>query len=117
MRGGGHHAANQTIGALQRKGESAALLLLLDLLPELILLLADLAARIDRGEVRHLEHLADLHLALLERGALEPLDRLFLRLHLPEPEAGHQLLRFREWTVDYGLLVPFEPDARSLGAR
>src|SRR5437667_77115 len=42
-----------------------------------------------RPEVVRLEHLANLDLGPpAERGALEPLDRLLLRLHLPEPEAG-----------------------------
>src|SRR2546422_4202221 len=48
-------------------------------------------------EVRRLVHLTDLDLGLhiLAHGggtALDPLDRLFLRLHLDEPEAGNQFL-------------------------
>src|SRR2546425_9176139 len=46
-----------------------------------------------RTEVVRLEHLANLHLgAATEGSALEPLDRLRLRLHLPQPESGDQLL-------------------------
>src|SRR5437016_3600446 len=71
----------------------------------------------ERGtEVRRLEHLADFDLGPLERGALEPLDRLFLRLHLPQPEAGDQLLRLGEGPVDHGPLPTREPDARALRA-
>src|SRR6266487_5406277 len=75
------------------------------------------------AEVLRLEHLANLDLDLLtvgvgtiEGGALEPLDRLFLRLHLPQPEAGHQLLGLCERSVDHGALTPGEADARALGA-
>ena len=37
--------------------------------------------------------------------ALDPLDRLVHRLHLPQPEAGDQLLRLGERPVDHGPLV------------
>src|ERR1700682_4610112 len=47
-----------------------------DLLAQLLLLLHELAAGVARGEVRRLEHLPDLDLGILERGALEPFDRL-----------------------------------------
>src|SRR5688572_15321550 len=42
-------------------------------------------------EVIRFEHLANLDLvAVLEGCALEPLDRLCLRFHLPDPEAGDE---------------------------
>src|SRR2546426_3305673 len=55
----------------------------------------------ERGtEVVRFEDLPNLDLeAVLEGRALEPCDRLFLGLHLPQPEAGDQLLRFREGPV------------------
>ena len=49
--------------------------------------------------------------------ALDPFDRLFLRLHLPQPEAGDQLLGLGEGPVDHGPLVAGELDARALRAR
>src|SRR5262249_22950303 len=59
------------------------------------LLLAQL--RSGSAEVLGLEELADLDLrAAVEGGPLEPLDRLFLRLALPQPESGDQLLRLGE---------------------
>src|SRR2546426_6475827 len=59
-----------------------------------------------RTEVVRLEDLANLDLeAVLEGRTLEPLDGLFLGLHLPDPEAGDQLLRLGERSVDRG---PFE---------
>src|SRR4051794_23924061 len=63
-----------------------------------LLLLAQLG-RERLAEVLGLEHLAELDrraLTLTRTGpghALHPLDRLFLRLHLDDPEAGDQLLR------------------------
>src|SRR6186713_3332296 len=73
-----------------------------------------------RGEVLakvlRLGDLADLDLGPFEGGALEPLDRLRHRLALPEPEAGHELLGFREGTVDHGLLAALELHARALRA-
>src|SRR5262249_35517387 len=47
-------------------------------------------------EIRRPEHLAHLDLAILERRARRPVDRLRLRLHLDHPVAGDQLLRLRE---------------------
>ena len=53
------------------------------------------------AEVLALEHRTDLHLdAAVERRALEPIDRLLDRLHLPEPEAGDDPLGLGKWTVD-----------------
>src|SRR5215470_8699273 len=68
------------------------------------------------AEIARLEDGADLHLGLLERSALEPLDGLFLRLHLPDPVARHQLLRFGEGPVENGLLPARKPDPRALRA-
>src|SRR5688572_15644426 len=61
--------------------------------------------RLARAEVLQLEHLADLDLALPQhrvRATLDPLDRLLEGVHLPEPEAGDQLLGLGEGTVDDG---------------
>src|SRR5467141_988033 len=87
----------------------------LELLAELLLLLHELPAGIARSKVRRLEHLPDLDLGVLERGALEPFDRLILGLHLPEPEPGDELLGLGEGSVDHGPLPLFELDARALG--
>src|SRR5262245_1710228 len=81
-----------------------------------LLLLAELGG--ERGtEVLRLEHLANLHLGVLEGGPLEPFDRLFPRLHLPQPEAGDQLLRLGERSVDHRPLSPGELDAHPLRTR
>src|ERR1700687_467367 len=88
----------------------------LDLLAELLLLLHDLPAGIARSEVGRLEHLPDLHLGVLEGGALEPFDRLILGLHLPQPEPGDELLGLGEGSVDHGPLPLLELDARALRA-
>src|SRR5439155_104343 len=72
------------------------------------------------AEIFRLEHLADLDLALPFHGvgaALDPLDRLFLGLHLDQPEPGDQLLGLGERPVDDGALGARELDARALGAR
>src|SRR5438105_12788518 len=65
---------------LQRRGLGA----------QALFLLAQLGRELG-AEVLGLEHLADLDLGLGARhrvgAALDPLDRLLLRLHLPEPEA------------------------------
>src|SRR6266704_5732042 len=64
-------------------------------------------------EVVRFEDLANLDLeAVIERRTLEPLDRLFFGLHLPQPEAGDQLLRLGERPVDHGPLASREPDTR-----
>ncbi len=55
------------------------------------------------AEVLEFEDLADLDLALFIEGigaTLYPFNGLFLRLALPDPEAGDQLLRLGEGTVD-----------------
>src|SRR5438309_4928517 len=56
------------------------------------------------AEVLRLEHLADLDLGILPHrigAALDPFDRLLLRLYLPDPDAGDQLLGLGEGPVDY----------------
>src|SRR4051794_32908579 len=89
------------------------------------------------GAIRHLVHLADFdhlsvpggetrHLDTLElfdhpaaRGgaALRPFDRLFLRLHLDQPEAADHLLRLGEWSVGHDALTALECHARALRCR
>src|SRR2546425_12648823 len=77
-----------------------ALLARFDDRPQLRFLPADLPRGVALRELSRLEHLPDLHLgAAVERRALQPLDRLFLRFALPEPEAGDQLLRLGEGPV------------------
>src|SRR3954468_12112691 len=46
-----------------------------------------------------------------ERCALQPLDRFVHRLDVPQPEAGDQLLRFSERSVDHRAFGTGEPDA------
>ena len=56
-------------------------------------------------EVFGLEGLADLYVGFACVGvgtALDPLDRLFERLDLPEPEAGNEFLAFGEGAVNDG---------------
>src|SRR5713101_5506998 len=73
---------------------------------------------LERGtEVLRLEHLANLHFAVLERSPLQPFDGLVERLRLPQPEAGDQLLRLGEGAVGHGPLRSRELDPRSLRAR
>ena len=68
-----------------------------------------------RCEVFGLEDLADLYvgLAFVEDGAaLDPLDGLFERLDLPEPEASDEFLAFDERAVnDGGTVLAGEVDA------
>src|SRR5688572_652667 len=73
---------------------------------------ARLVARV--GKIAHLEERPDLDLTVLERGALEPLDRLLLRLHVDEPVAGDQLLGLGEGAVGHRALLPRVGDARAL---
>src|SRR5437879_11542295 len=73
-----------------------------------------------RTEVLRFEHLANLDLGLPAEGigaALDPFDRLFLGLHLPQPETGDQLFRFGEGPVDHGPLAAPEPHALAFRAR
>src|SRR5690348_238938 len=61
------------------------------------------------AEILGLEYLPDLHFgAVVERCALQPFDGLFLRLALPQPEAGDQLLGLGEWAVGDGALAAVE---------
>src|SRR5687767_13265 len=70
------------------------------------------------AEILFLEDLANLHLGTaVERRALQPLDRLFLRLALPDPEAGDQLLRLAERAVGDDPLLAVELHAHALRAR
>src|SRR5919204_3965593 len=93
------------------RGAPRLMLLLGHLTSQALLLLPELARGVAGRELLGLEDLPDLDLALLERGALEPLDRLIHRLALPQPEAGDQLLGLGEGSVDHGALVAGEPDA------
>src|SRR6266705_1007934 len=104
---------------------SATRLLLLLLLlrghprAQALLLLPQLGGEF-RAEVLRFEHLANLDLGLPAEGigaALDPFDRLFLGLHLPQPETGDQLFRFGEGPVDHGPFAAREPDARAFRAR
>src|SRR5690349_2401302 len=67
-------------------------------------------------EVLRLDQLANLDLTVLERRALEPLDRFGLGFQLPDPEATDQFLRLRERTVDHGPLRALELHSGSLRA-
>src|SRR5438309_3420729 len=92
---------------------------LLGLRAQALLLLSELERELG-PEVFRLEHLANLDLRLAREGirtALDPFDRLLLRLYLPQPEAGDQLLRLGERPVDHGALVSREFDARALRSR
>src|SRR5688572_17215439 len=89
------------------------------LLAQAMFLFEDLGARYI-GEVFRLEDLADLDLPLVAgrvRHPLHPLDRLFLRFYLDEPEAGDQFLRLGERAVDDRALVPGKLHAGALRAR
>src|SRR5437879_416337 len=87
------------------------------LLAHTLLPLLDLGSGLS-AEVFRLKHSANLDLGSpVERSALEPLDRLFHRPHLPQPEPGDQFLRFREWPVDHGPLSFGEPDPHAFRAR
>src|SRR5919198_1787977 len=70
------------------------------------------------AEILRLKDLPDLDLLTVGEGdALRPFQRLLLRLHLPDPEPGDQLLRFGERTVAYRPLGPSVRDTHTLGAR
>src|SRR5437773_5989851 len=84
---------------------------------EALLLFPELRSEL-RTEVFRLEHLANLHLsAAAEWSAFEPLDRLRLRLHLPQPESGNQLLGLGERAVDHSTLCSIEAHPHALRAR
>src|SRR3972149_3047317 len=84
-----------------------------DLLPERNVLFDGLAW----AEILELKDLANLDLALLEGDTLGPGEGFVPRLRLDQPEAGDELLRLGEGTVDDGALRSREPDARALRAR
>src|SRR5262245_39459596 len=92
------------------------LFLPLDFRAEPLLLLLQLR-RESRAQFLRLEHLTNLDLGLVERGALEPFDGFFLRVHLPQPEAGDQLLGLGERAVNHDPIAGGKPDSRTLGAR
>src|ERR1700731_495931 len=84
-----------------------------------LFLLPELGSKLGT-EVLCLEDLANLNFGfpvMGTRAAFDPLDCLFHRSHLPEPEAGDQLLGFGEGPVDHGPLHSREPDALALRAR
>src|ERR1700719_1068910 len=82
---------------------------------ELFFLLNFLVAE-GRCEVFGLEDLTDLDVGLAFVGAaLDPLDRLFERLDLPEPETGDEFLAFREGAVNDGAFLAGEVDAGTFG--
>src|SRR5216684_338199 len=66
-----------------------------------------------RPEIFRFEHLPNLNLRLARhriRAALDPLDRLFHRPYLPQPESGNQLLGLSERAIDHAPLRSREPD-------
>src|SRR5215813_9364516 len=80
------------------------------------LLLPELGSELGT-EVLRLKHLANLDLfSRAKGGALEPLDRFFHRPDLPEPEASHEFLRFRERPIDHRALSFRELDPLALRA-
>src|SRR6266481_1370879 len=92
-----------------------ALLARFDDRPQLRFLPPDLSGGVALRELGRLEHLPDLHLgAAVEGRALQPLDRLFLRLALPEPEAGDQLLRLGKGPVGDSALLAVEAHPRAV---
>src|SRR3990172_1059159 len=97
----------QTASTVARVSRTIRLLLARYLRPQPFLLRPQLGRELG-SEIVGLEHLPDLDLRLLTRErigrVLDPLDRLFQRLHFQHPEAGQQLLRLGKWTVDDGAL-------------
>src|SRR5262249_13783770 len=90
--------------------------LLRHLRPQALLLLPQLG-RERVAEVLRLKHLSNLDLGLaVERigAALNPFDRLRLRLHLNHPEAGDQLLGLGEGAIGHNPLLAGETDTRAL---
>src|SRR3989442_14169757 len=88
------------------------------LLPQALLRLPHFAGWVARREVLRLEYLPYLHFGpAIERSTLEPVDRFLLGIHFPEPEAGNQLLRFRERAVSNDPPVTVELYPRAFRAR
>src|SRR5690606_11037277 len=98
---------------------SALAVLLLGLLAELRVFLAELARRVGRREVFIREEMTDLEGgALGGRHAADAGDRLGERLRLDDGEARDELLRFGERTVlDRRLAGASDGDARALRRR
>src|SRR5579863_392381 len=74
-----------------------------------------------RGEaiakILRFEDLTNFDFAVAERSALQPLDRLRLRVHLPNPITCDQFPGLGKGTVDDAALVPGEPDTGTLRTR
>lgn len=69
-----------------------------------------------RPEVGGIEDLADFEFGIRGHriGAfLRPLDRVFERIHFPDPKASYKFFGFSERAVDDGALVTGESDAKS----
>src|SRR5258708_35211446 len=83
---------------------------------QLLFLFPELGSKLGT-EVLRLEHLANLNLGFPFMGtgaALDPLDRLFHRPDLPQPEACDQLLGPGEGPVDHDPVRSRETDALAL---
>src|SRR5262245_1636076 len=94
-------ARTGTRGTADAPSALAGLALLLDLLAQPRFLRAQLGRELG-AEVLGLEHGPDLQRRLRAgrvRAAFRPLDRLLQRLHLPDPEAGDELLGLGERPV------------------
>src|SRR5215813_1808014 len=88
---------------------------LLGLRTHTLLLLPELGRELC-SKVLRFEHLANFDLGFSLHGvwaALDPIDRLCHRLHLPQPETGNQLLRLGEGPVNDSPLASRKLDARS----
>src|SRR5690606_20914207 len=108
----GSRSAGAARGPVRRRRGLPRALLRGQLRAQPVLLLAELR-RERLAEVVRLEARADLDLGIHAHGigaALDPLDRLVHRPHLPQPEAGDQLLGLRERPVDHLALAAGEPD-------
>src|SRR3989441_3598025 len=84
-----------------------------------LFLLPELGGRLGTEDAG-LEPLANLNPGFPLMGvgaALAPFDRLFHRPHLPQPEAGDQLLGLGEGPVDHGSIPSREPDALAFRTR
>src|SRR6516162_3511149 len=87
--------------------------------PALPLFLRSQLRRHLSAELFHLENRAQLdvtfHVLIGTGAALDPLDRLVHRFHLPEPESGDKLLRLGEGAVDDDLFPAAKLKALALG--
>src|SRR6266550_2545282 len=66
------------------------------------------------AEILGFEDLTDFHFTVFERDPLRPLEGFRARLHLPNPEPGHQLFGFGERPVAHGSLAARVADPRTL---